>query len=230
MPAKMNSGVELDRSPAGLGGSRPAVWQATPDRRRSTEGARLTALAFNGLVIALVVTVLACRGEQPVTDSAGTRPSIAVEYVGAPQLDVRSAPNATAPVVTVYRNGETVSVLSRKDNWTEVRTATGSGWTLSAGLTRSSASTTGAAEPDNLTPRFKHAPDPVSQPGTRGEIVLEANVTSDGVVLSVRTISNSTGSSALEFKNSNELRRATFHPIVQHGKRVPFTYEYRVHY
>ena len=51
-----------------------------------------------------------------------------------------------------------------------------------------------------------------------------------GDITAVRTLSNSTGSMALEQKNITELQKAKFYPIVQHGQHQPFTYEYRVHY
>ena len=47
---------------------------------------------------------------------------------------------------------------------------------------------------------------------------------------SVKTLSNTTGSGGLEARNRAELQAATFEPIVQKGKRIPFVYEYRVHY
>jgi outer membrane biosynthesis protein TonB len=70
----------------------------------------------------------------------------------------------------------------------------------------------------------------VTQTTPRGEIVLEAAVNTDGDVTSVRTLTNTTGSMGLEAKNRAELEGTKFYPIVQKGQRVPFTYEYRVHY
>ena len=55
-------------------------------------------------------------------------------------------------------------------------------------------------------------------------------IDTDGDVTAVRTLSNTTGSMGLEAKNRQELEGAKFFPIVQKGQRVPFTYEYRVHY
>ena len=73
-------------------------------------------------------------------------------------------------------------------------------------------------------------PMPVSAPSARGEIYLEADVNSDGDVVTVRTISNTTGSAALEAQNTNALKSAKFYPIMQNNQRVKFKYYHRVTY
>jgi TonB family protein len=182
-------------------------------------------------VFALALLAFACGGgEQPaVTDSTDPRTTIAVEYVGAQELAVHAKAEDASPVVSTYGNGESVSVLSRGSNgWVEVRTATGTGWAHAADLRNAAEAQT--HEADNLTPRFRKPPSPVTQTTARGEIILEATVNTDGDVTSVKTLSNTTGSMGLEAKNRSELEGAKFFPIVRKGQRVPFTYEYRVHY
>ena len=129
--------------------------------------------------------------------------------------------------MTRFTRGESVSVLSKKGAWAEVRTATGSGWARADGL---AGHVDASREDDNLTPRFVKAPQPVTQPSAHGEIVIEASVNTDGDVTSIRTVNNTTGSYELAAKNSAALQGAKFQPIVQHGKRREFIYEYRVHY
>jgi uncharacterized protein YgiM (DUF1202 family) len=183
------------------------------------------------LLTAALVLVASCGGgEQPaVTDSTDTRMPIAVEYVSAPELPVHAKAEEGSPVLSTYSNGESVSVLASGGNgWVEVRTANGTGWAHAADLR--TAADAKAHEADNLTPRFRKAPSPVTQTTARGEIVLEAAVNTDGDVTSVRTLTNTTGSMGLEAKNRAELEGTKFYPIVQKGQRVPFTYEYRVHY
>jgi uncharacterized protein YgiM (DUF1202 family) len=196
-----------------------------PASSRQVNQRRLSRL----LVIALVL--VGCRGEQSTngnaSDATNARPTIAVEYISAPELKIHAKPDEASPVISTYENGESVSVLARKEGWVEVRTGTGSGWARAADLRTAEAAT---QEPDSLTPRFRKSPAPITQTTTHGEIVLEADVNTDGDVTAVRTESNTTGSTELEVKNTAELRSAKFFPIVQHGKRVPFTYEYRVHY
>ena len=183
-----------------------------------------------GLAFALALLASCGGGEQPaVTDSTDARMPVAVEYVGAQELPVHAKADDASPVISTYGNGESVSVLSRGSNgWVEVRIATGTGWAHAADLRNAAEAQT--HEADNLTPRFRKAPSPVTQTTARGEIVLEASVNTDGDVTAVRTLSNTTGSMGLEAKNRQELEGAKFFPIVQKGQRVPFTYEYRVHY
>jgi TonB family protein len=183
------------------------------------------------LFAAVLVLAVSCGGgeQPPVTDSTDTRMPIAVEYVSAPELPVHARAEDAAPVISTYGNGESVSVLASGGNgWVEVRTANGTGWAHAADLRN--AAEAKAHEEDNLTPRFRKAPSPVTQTTARGEIVLEAAVNTDGDVTSVRTLSNTTGSMGLEAKNRAELEATKFFPIVQKGQRIPFTYEYRVHY
>ncbi len=71
---------------------------------------------------------------------------------------------------------------------------------------------------------------PDSAPSARGEIYLEADVNSDGEVTAVRTISNTTGSLALEAQNTDSLKQAKFYPIVRNNERVKFKYYHRVTY
>lgn len=175
-----------------------------------------------------VLLFAACGNETPAVTATKARTPIAIEYVRADTLQVHAKPFDDSPVTAQYANGESVSVLSRRGSWLEVRTASGSGWVHESDL--SSAAEAKKSEEDNLTPRFRVAPQPVTHPGARGEIVLEANVNSDGEVTSVRTLSNTTGSAELESQNTASLRRARFIPIVRHGERTPFTYEHHVHY
>jgi len=179
------------------------------------------------VVGALALFAFACSNEPANTTTAERQP-IAIEYVRASALQVHARPRDDAPVVAEYANGESVSVLSRRAKWSEIRTASGSGWVHDDDL--ATAAEAKQAEADSLTPRFRVTPQPVSQPGASGEIVLIAQVNSDGEVTSVMTQSNTTGSKDLELKNAASLRRARFQPIVRHGERTPFTYEHHVHY
>ena len=174
-----------------------------------------------------VLFLAACNAESPATETTDTRTPIAVEYVRVSTLKIHAKPSDAAPVVTTWQHGESVSILSRRGDWTEVRLADGSGWVRGDELAGAAEAT---KEADNPEPHFIRAPEPVTQPGVRGELVLEANVNTDGVVTSVRTIRNTTGSAAIEQRNIAELQRAVFRPMVRHGKREAFVYENRVTY
>ena len=82
----------------------------------------------------------------------------------------------------------------------------------------------------NPQPKFRIMPMPVSAPSARGEIYLEADVNSDGEVVAIRTIQNTTGSPVLEAQNISALRAARFYPIVRDNQRTKFKYYHRVTY
>jgi len=177
------------------------------------------------LIAALGLT--ACNSEPSSTETTDTRMPIEVQYVRDSALKIHTKASDGAPVVTTYQHGESVSVLSRRGAWAEVRIATGSGWVHANELVGAAEAT---KEADNTKPHFTREPQPVSQPGIHGEVVLEADVNTDGVVTNVRTIRNTTGSASLEARNVASLREALFTPVVRHGRREAFVYEHRVHY
>lgn len=181
--------------------------------------------------LALVVLLLAaaCKQETVVTDTTpvDTREPVAIRYVGSPELPVREQPDDKAPILVTYQNGESISVLAEKGEWVEVRSGDGSGWARAADLTTAAGKAEAEANPQ---PKFRVIPMPVSAPSAKGEIYLEADVNSDGEVTAVRTLSNTTGSPALEAQNTAALQNAKFFPIVQKNQRMKFKYYHRVTY
>lgn len=180
------------------------------------------------LLMIAIVLLAACDSEPVKVAASDTRMPVAVEYVRGTDLKIHEKADDKSPVVMTYRNGESVSVMSKRGDWSEVQIAGGSGWVHAGELANAAEATQALA--DNLNPRFTHAPQPVTQPGARGELVLEADVNTDGVVVNVRTVRNTTGSINLEQRNIASLRNAVFAPVVRHGKREPFVYEQRVQY
>ena len=79
-------------------------------------------------------------------------------------------------------------------------------------------------------PKFRVMPMPVSAPSARGEIYIEADVNTDGDVVSTRMITNTTGSALLASQNEAALKSARFHPIIVKGERQKFKYYHRVTY
>lgn len=179
----------------------------------------------------LAVTLLllaACTSEQPAaTGTVDTREPIGIWYVGAPELPVREQANDTAAIITTYSNGEAVSVLSEKGEWVEVRTGSSAGWAKKSDLTTAAGK---ADAEENPQPKFRVMPLPVSAPSAKGEIYIEADVNTDGDVVSTRIITNTTGSAALGSQNENALKRAKFYPSVVKGERRRVLYYHRVTY
>jgi len=178
------------------------------------------------LLFVLLVAFAACKREV-VPPPAPARETIEVAYVGAPELDVHAKADDASPVVTKFLNGESVSVLAKKNDWVEVRTAGGSGWAHGADLTNAAGA---KAEEANPTPKFRKPPSPVSQPGAHGTVYIEAAVNTDGDVTHTQLITNTTGSATLAEQNEAALKQSKFYPIVQKGEKKNFLYYYRVDY
>lgn len=181
------------------------------------------------LVAALLLPLaIACAKEPQAAETTDTREPVSVEYVGSPELVVRERPDERAPMVTKYLSGEAVSILARRAEWVEVRTAAGSGWAKAADLTTAAAA---KKEEENPSPKFRVMPAAIGAPNVvRGTIYIEASVNSDGDVLSTTILTNTTGSTELALNNEAALRRSKFHPIVKRGEKLPFLYYYRVDY
>jgi TonB family protein len=177
----------------------------------------------------MLALAAACSREAPVADTASidTREPINVSYVGSPELHVRDRADDNATILATFGNGEAVSVLADKGEWVEVRVGEGSGFAKKSELTTAAEKDAAEANP---TPKFKLMPMPVSAPSARGEVYMEADVNTDGEVISVRMIQNTTGNDALGKHNLDALRQAKFHPIVLKGERQPFKYYHRVTY
>ena len=181
------------------------------------------------LFLLLTITLLAsCRESSP--DVPPVRESIGTLYVAVPSATIRERPDESARQIASFQVGETVSVLSIRGSWAEVRLGgEGTGWVMKTSLSSSPADE--ASDEASETVRFKQPPSPVySAGGARGEIVLEASVDTNGSILSVRTLRNTTGSKALEAQNSRELQKASFYPLKVGRKLRPFFYEYRISY
>lgn len=168
----------------------------------------------------------ACSKPQPA-ETTDTREPIAIQYVGAPEAVAHKWAKDDSPVVTKFLNGESVSILAKKGDWVEVRTADGSGFVHAADLTDAAAA---QQSRDNPEPKFQSVPSPVTAPGAHGTIYIEANVNTEGEITDTKVLTNTTGQQELAVRNEEALKRAKFYPMVVKGNRKPFVYDYRVDY
>jgi uncharacterized protein YgiM (DUF1202 family) len=175
-------------------------------------------------ILLLLLTACAKHEAVALTD---TREPIEVSYVTAPGMRVHAKPDDASAVTSNYENGEAVSVLAKQGEWVEIRTGDASGWAHAADL---GSGAEAKEQAENPTPRFQKFASPVANPGVHGEIYFEADVNTEGEVVAVRTISNTTGSDALASQNAAALKAAKFYPIVHKGKRMPFKYYHKVGY
>lgn len=154
------------------------------------------------------------------------RVAIEVLYVAVPTMYVYEQPALNTRVVGSYGLTEAISVLEKTGDWYFVRTFTGAGWVPANNLMTGAQLDKFAAD---ATPRFYVAP--VTVPfRTRGEIILQAKVNTDGSVVEVKAVKNTTGSLALADSNAGALMAAKFYPLVDKGARKTFVYEHHVYY
>jgi uncharacterized protein YgiM (DUF1202 family) len=177
-------------------------------------------------LLAILVVISCAGGEQPVVDRPEFRDAIAIRYVVPADLEVRLEPRLDSPVVATFATGESVSVLEDRNGWSEVRLVGQTGWVETVHIVDSREGF--VSTPEQV--RFRTAPVKVPDQISRGELVYEASVNSEGIVTSVRTVKNTTGSASLEMRNRQSLLNARFFPMVIDGRATDFKYEYRVIY
>lgn len=184
-------------------------------------------MKFLACCLLSAVCCLACHQEPVSTETTDTREPIAIAYAGVSELPVYAKADEKSKVLTKYLSGESVSVLSKKGDWSEVRTVSGSGWVHSSDLTTAEGA---KQEEANPTPKFRVAPQPVSAPSAHGVIYLEADVNTEGDVTHVDVLSNEPNDPGLLQRNIEALKQAKFYPIVQKGQKKAFKYDFRVAY
>lgn len=179
------------------------------------------------LCLLLLAVGPACSEEAVHVPEART--ATAFLYVDVPELELRQSPTETAPVVATYKLGEQVSVLAEKDGWAEIRVGyDGSGWGRRDALAEEKSTFDSAGE---AQARFVRAPNSVlAPPGVTGHLYLQASVNTEGAVVDVEVIQNTTGSESLAAQNTAALRRATFYPMIINGRTRPFIYDHVVNY
>jgi autotransporter translocation and assembly factor TamB len=179
------------------------------------------------IAILVLLLLVACGTKHQVpAASPGPRMAIAIQYVAVPQMTIYAQPNDVAPVLTTYAYTETVSILAKQGDWVEVRTVDGSGWAHAKDLL----SAQGAAAINGETPRFMTPPVAIPNNGRRGELGFEARVNTDGDVVEVKMVKNTTGSEPLANANAEALKAARFYPLIQNRAHVAFTYQHHVYY
>lgn len=184
--------------------------------------------------VAVLILAIGCiQKPKPVSSEAdmpinpSDRPAIAVEYAGVPTLSVYQQPVETAPVIGSYSYTESISVLKRQGDWSQIRTFAGLGWVKTNELINADQVKVVIDKP---TPRFYAPPTEIPKPRARGEIVFEAKVNTAGEVFEVRTVKNTTGIKSLADDNAKALQNARFFPLIDKGQRKAFVYEHRVYY
>ena len=76
----------------------------------------------------LIVVLLFVACSKAQDEPTDTRDPIATQYVSGGEMAVHVRRDDKSRVVTKFQHSESVPVMSRKDDWTEVQTAMGTCW------------------------------------------------------------------------------------------------------
>lgn len=174
------------------------------------------------LSIVLVVSGLtACKGE-PEVEIPPLRETVSIKYAVAP-VDVKASTDSSSATIMTLNVGESVSIVTEGEEWSEVKLGLDKfGWVLSADLVSTKEGISSSEQ--NL--RFRIPPEPITSPGIRGRIVLDASVNVFGEVTGVKVIENTTNRNDIEFQTIQSLKAAKFYPLLVEGKPKPFIYTY----
>jgi uncharacterized protein YgiM (DUF1202 family) len=166
--------------------------------------------------------------------TAPTKPAaVGTVRVTTTTLNVRKEPATTADVVAQVKKGDKLALLATRADWSNVRLAGGTtGW-VSSKLVSSDAASSPARRRGNCAPdseyRFVQAPVPSFSDNStvHGIVTVEANVNTQGVVMSTKVVSNTTNDAAAAALAEHEIRNAKFAPPVRNCVPKAFIFTYR---
>jgi len=149
--------------------------------------------------------------------------------VGSKSVNVRETASTKAPTVARLSKGARLTSFEEKDGWLRVKLPdTRIGWIRKDLLKRDD-----GCLPDRkevlLTPPMLHMSEGSGAPGTagsKGKIVVEADIDESGRVRSVRVVQNETGSPERAEMAKSEVQGVTFQPPVKKCRVTGFTYVY----
>jgi uncharacterized protein YgiM (DUF1202 family) len=169
----------------------------------------------------------------PAPVTAPTEPAaVGTVRVTATTLNVRKEPATTGEVIVQVKKGDKLALLATRAAWSNVRLADGTtGW-VSSKLVSSDAAASTSRRRGNCTPdsdyRFVQAPVPSFSDNStvHGIVTVEANVNPQGVVMSTKVVSNTTGDEAAAVLAEHEIRKAKFAPPVRNCVPKAFIFTY----
>ena len=172
-----------------------------------------TRICLLAIATSLVLLPSCAKKEEVVVPPA--RDTIAIKYA-ATEVEVKEQPNAEPPVKARLQDGG-------NEELDEIKLGFGKfGWVMKTDLAESREEI--SSTEDNI--RFRVAPEPVTSPGVRGQIIIEASVNTYGDVVGVRVKQNTTRRPDIEQQTLNSIKAAKFYPLMSEGKAKPFVYTY----
>lgn len=163
----------------------------------------------------------------PELPSETPAPTPAERYLATLTLDADSAPlyaepSTSSPVVATLSSGEQLSLIERTPEWLQVRADSGVIGFIQPSALVEPTCTTDRAEPRILeTPVFAFKGG-----GSRGSVVIEAELDANARILNSRVLENTLGDPALEQEALADLQRVRFLPPTKDCKPRPFFYTF----
>ena len=153
-------------------------------------------------------------------------PRLTVRVTGS-SLNVREGASAATASVAKVRKGEQLVVLADHGEWLQVGLPDSRvGWVNAKYVKREE-----PCLPDKRSAEVLAAPDEILRPAAGlGRVVLDATVSAQGTVMSVKLVENSTGQTELAAQAETQLRAMRFAPPVRKCRPVPFIYTYVKNY
>ena len=194
------------------------------------------------LTVFAVVRCAAPPAPEPMPEPVAPPPAvvesedrvIGTVRVTASALNVRSEASTDADVVTQVKKGQALDVLREDESWVKVRLASGeTGWVASRFVASGDASAKKRAPKKGSCPAdsdYAFTETPMlafSDSGAHGMVVVEATVSTKGVVTATKLVSNGTGDEALGFLAEREIKGAKFSPPIRNCVARSFIFTYR---
>ena len=153
--------------------------------------------------------------------------------VKASALNVRREPSADAELVALVMMGTAWGVLRSVEGWVRVRLCAGAvGWVAQRFVERAGEKKKTPARktkcPADSDFAFEETPTlAFSESGAHGLVVVDATVSTKGVVTATKVLSNSTGDEALAFLAEREIKSARFEAPIRNCVPRAFIFTYR---
>ncbi|MFI5120461.1 MAG: SH3 domain-containing protein [Thermoanaerobaculia bacterium] len=153
-------------------------------------------------------------------------PSEASWLVSAKSVNIRESASTKAATVARLSRGARLTSFEEKEGWLHVKLAeTKSGW-IRKDLVRKDDGCLPDRREVLLTPPMVRMTDGSGAPGSKGKVVVEADIDETGEVKTLRVVTNETGSPERAEMAKREVQGVKFQPPVKKCRVTGFTYVY----
>jgi TonB family protein len=162
----------------------------------------------------------------PVVEPAPAPAATVSWLVRAKSANVREDASTRAATVATLKKGARLTSFGEKDGWLHVRLAdTRTGW-IREDLVKKDDGCLPDRREVLLTPPMLHMTDGSGAQGSKGKVVVEAEIDETGAVKAVRVVTNETGSPERAEMAKQEVKGVQFQPPIKKCRVTGFTYVY----